>query len=114
MDWLFSSILYIVTTMTKETAQFLINVTEHCGNQEANLRENYSGRCMYGRDTCAIVVDNQMQLMSDLIQYMADNVMGPDDDEKPQGDESWNWEGGPIPDIDSLRIDSMGRGVVIY
>ena len=93
--------------MTKETANFLVMVTEHCGNQEADLRENYSGRGMYGRETCAIVVDNQMQLVSDLIQFMGDNVV----DDNPRG---LAWEGGNIPDINSLRIDSMGRGVVIY
>ena len=93
--------------MTKETADFLVMVTEHCGNQEANLRENYSGRGMYGRECCAIVVNNQMQLVSDLIQFMGDNVV----DDNPFG---LAWEGGNIPDIDSLRIDSMGRGVVIY
>ena len=94
--------------MTKETADFLVMVCEHCGNQEADLRENYSGRGMYGRECYAIVVDNQMQLVSDLIQFMGDNVHGDED----KGE--MIWDGGEIPDIDSLRIDSMGRGVVIY
>ena len=97
--------------MNKETAQFLVNVTEHCGNQEANLRENYSGRGMYGEKTCAIVVDSETQLITDLIQYMADNVCDTEDGEN-QG-----WCGGPIPNVSSLRfhIDSMGlHSVVIY
>lgn len=95
--------------MTKETADYLVMVSEHCGNQEADLREDYSGRCMYGQETCAIVVDSQTQLIADLIQFMADNVCDTNEGEENQG-----WCGGPIPDISSLRIDSMGRDVVIY
>lgn len=95
--------------MTKDFADFLVMVCEHCGNQEADLRENYSGRGMYGAETCAIVVNSQTQLISDLVQFMADNVC-----DTNEGQENQGWCGGPIPDVDSLRIDSMGRGVVIY
>ncbi len=96
--------------MTKELAEFFVMVSEHCGNQEAGLRKNYSGRGMYGRETAAIVVNSQTQLIADLIQYMGDNVSDSEDGEVL----AQSWEGGPIPEVGSLSIDSMGRGVVIY
>jgi hypothetical protein len=99
--------------MNKETAEFLVKVSEECGNQEATLREDYSGRGMYGSQTCAVTVDSQMTLIQDLIQFMSTNVYDTDDDtdnSKPNE----GWSGGPVPDCDGLRIDSMGRGVVIY
>ena len=94
--------------MTKELAEFLCKVTNECGNQEADLRETYSGRGMYGRETCAVVVDSQCQLISDLVQYMNDNVHG----DEEAGEMIWN--GGEIPNADGLQWDLMGRGVVIY
>jgi hypothetical protein len=97
--------------MNKETAEFLVNISEHCGNQEADLRENYLGRGMYGNNTAAVVVDNYGQLLADILQYMADNVSDSEDGEVL----AQTWEGGPVPDIDGgFRIDNMGRGVVIY
>ena len=96
--------------MNKELAEFLAKVTNHSGNQEADVRENYSGRGMYGRETYAIVVNSETQLISDLVQYMAESVCDTNEGEENQG-----WCGGQIPDSDGgLRVDSMGRDVVIY
>ena len=95
--------------MTKEMAEFLKEASENAGN-ECDIREDYSGRGMYGRETYAIVVNSETHLISDLVQYMAESVCDTNEGEENQG-----WCGGQIPDSDGgLRVDSMGRDVVIY
>lgn len=94
--------------MTKEFAQFLVEVTEHCGNQEIDLREGYSGRGMYGRETCSVVVNSPLQLITDMTEYIRTNLGDDDNGNFP-------WLGGEVPEPEVLRMDSMGRdSVVIY
>lgn len=74
---------------------------------EAEVREDYSGRGMYGKQTAAIVFDQMGELMAIVAkasQYAADTTEYEDE------------EGNRIPDTDDLieevqkfRFDSMGR-----
>jgi len=93
--------------MTKELAEFLVRATEHCGTQEIDHRTAYSGRGMYGQTTHAVVVNDTNGLLVDLIQYVREEI----EDAVPTEEllES-------IPDVSSvhLRMDNMGRDVVIY
>lgn len=101
--------------MNKETAQFLVEVTDYYGNQEATIRENYSGRGMYGRETVAIVVDSFGQLLADVLNYIRDNIGDYRDAE--DGYKVTTWEGSNlnlIEEIGQFSVDSMGHGVVIY
>lgn len=90
--------------MTKEFAQFLVDATENAGNQEIKLREDYCGRGMYNRTTCAVIVDNPLQLISDIVTFFKEGI---DINQK-------TWEGKEIPDPDSLVMDQLGMGYVIY
>lgn len=82
--------------MTKEQADFLVKVSESCGNQDIDLRNDYSGRSFYGRTTCGVVVNSLPVLLVDVINYMKDN----------------NVEN--VPDFDGLSIDSMARDIILY
>lgn len=87
--------------MNIELANLLKEASEHSGN-EREIREDYSGRGMSSRETCAVVVDSFEQLFSDVLVYFKDHVC----DAK--------YEGRDIPNINSLRIDNMGRRIVLY
>lgn len=93
--------------MNIEFAKFLKRVCEEVGNQECDLRENYSGRGMYGRETVGIVVDSVPMLLSDVLQWVNDNISDYSDGVK-------SWDGGEIPDTSDLRIDNMGRSTILY
>ncbi len=94
--------------MTKEQAEFLKEATESSGNQEIDVRSDYSGRCMYGQKTYAVVVDNLTQLMADALNYVRDAVEVNEDSGDVKVD------GKPMPSFEDFRQDSMGLGVVIY
>lgn len=82
--------------MTKEQAQFLVEVTEMCGNQDISLREGYSGRGMFGRETFGVVIESLPILLADVINYARDQKM---DD---------------APDFQGFSTDNMGRDIIIY
>lgn len=92
--------------MKIEQAKFLQRVTEDQGNQECDLREDYSGRCMYGATTAGIVVDSLPQLLTDVLNYMNDKV--------GESDIQMEWNGGDVPHFTGFRTDSMGRSMIIY
>ena len=98
--------------MTKELAEFLRDATNHCGQQEIDVRENYSGRGMYDRTTYAVVVDNPMELMINVVQHIRETIENMED----QGKNFRLYEFIPeVSDVAALRTDSMGRsGTVIY
>lgn len=87
-------------------AKWLVEAAENAGN-EAELRDDYHGRGMGDTSTNGVVVDSAVQLLSDVIQYVGEQVRDIDGE--------MMWEGGIIPEIQSLRIDNMGAGkVIIY
>jgi hypothetical protein len=85
--------------MTKAQAEFLKEATEYCGNQEIDLRSDYSGRGMYGKETCGVVVDSLTVLLADCIAYIKE-VLNDNID--------------AIPELDSFKTDNMGRSIIIY
>lgn len=92
--------------MTIEQAKFLQRVTLDQGNQECEIREDYSGRGMYGRVTVGIVIDSLPQLLTDVLNYVNANV---------QNDEFMvEWSGGNVPNFIGFNTDNMGRSMILY
>jgi hypothetical protein len=87
--------------MELTTANFLVNAIRDQGN-EAEVREDYSGRGMLGRTTSGIVVESQSGLLTDVVAYI--KKMG---QENPQ----FIFD---IPDMPHFREDSMGRDMILY
>jgi hypothetical protein len=99
--------------MTKEMAEFFQEVSENAGN-ECDIRDDYSGRGMYGKTTYAVVIDSQVQLLTDILQYFADSLSDvmEDDDGTTAGYVCYN--GKEIPNPMNFSVDNMGLRVVIY
>lgn len=89
--------------MTKEQAKFFVNASEYCGNQDIELRENYSGRGMFGFETCGVVVNNLTQLMCDAIQYVKETALDGNVEVLEK-----------IPDFQGFRTDNMAMDTIIY
>jgi len=83
--------------MTKEQANFFKDALDNDDIYPVEIRDNYSGRGMYGKTTFAIVTDS----VSDLIPALLRQAQ-----EDPES----------MPDfsIFKLRQDNMGLGVVLY
>jgi hypothetical protein len=92
--------------MTKEMAEFLQAASENAGN-ECDIREDYSGRGMYGKTTHGVVVDSVTQLLADVIQHVRENIGETEDG-------TLTWDGGEIPDPDSFRTDNMAMQTIVY
>lgn len=82
--------------MTKEQAEFLIKVTEECGNQDITLCDDYSARYAYGEKTYGVIVESALILMVDIINYAREIKM---DD---------------VPYFEGLDTDNMGKDVILY
>jgi trehalose-6-phosphate synthase len=101
--------------MTKEFAQFLVKAAEHCGTvEDIQIRESYSGRGMYGQETCAVIVSSYTggmgELLLNVVQYIKEKI---EDMSLRELENSTDF----IPDISDLKTlqtDSMGHGMVIY
>lgn len=84
--------------MTHDEAEVLAAGLQHIG-AEYTINRDYSGRGMYGEMTCAVRVSDPLILLEALAAY-TNNIH--------------NQELESLPDFSDLRVDSMGRGVVIY
>ena len=72
-------------------------------DEDGEVREDYSGRCMYGETTHAVVFDSKGDYERALVRASYElGVRGSDDVE------------GVLSDLDNLRTDSMGLGIVVY
>ncbi len=83
--------------MKQNVAEALANALECELGIEVNLRDSYSGRCMYGKTTWAISGDFGMGDIAVAWAYAVQT----DPDLQPNH-------------LDSLSEDSMGLGVVVY
>jgi len=83
--------------MTKEHAQFFKSALEYDG-EECDLREDYSGRGMMGKQTCGIVFSGPTILMASVLTYIKEN-------EIPHSQ---------IPDLEIIKVDNMGMDVIWY
>lgn len=82
--------------MNIKTAEFLVE--NAC--RDATVRERYSGRGMYGKETCGVVTDDAFQLVVDALQSAIKGFF--DEDEAQE------------LDFTNLRIDNMGLDWIIY
>lgn len=99
--------------MNIELARLLKNICEDVGNQECEIREEYSGRGMMGRTTAGIVIDSVPLLVADILQWVSGNI-GRREDENQKGCGFHEWLGPEIPDMTDLRVDNMGRQTILY
>jgi len=88
--------------MTKESMEALIDAGLDIG-VAIKGREEYSGRGMNGKTTCAVVADRVVDIIAVAAQA------------------GWAWRDGReeddreiVDDLSGLRLDSMGTGVVVY
>lgn len=97
--------------MNIELANFLKKAAEHCGN-EADIREEYSGRGMYGRSTAAVVVNSLPELMLNVIQYTREIV---ENNQELEDVAVTLLDAIPeVADLGRLRTDSMGHDTILY
>lgn len=89
--------------MTKAEALILIEGLHNC-QIDHNLREDYIGRGM-SVPTHAVCVSSPLDLIPALASSLTVHA---------QEDPDAFQEPGVIPKFDQLRMDSMGKGVVIY
>lgn len=85
--------------MGRELAEAIIEAIE-CSGAEAKLRENYSGRGMYGETTCGVVTDES------LVFVIGSVISAPELFAEDEGFAKF--------DVGVLRSDSMGLGIIIY
>lgn len=98
--------------MKLETAKALVDTAYDMGHtqEDISLREDYSGRGMYGKSTAAVVVDN--------IAFLACIAFELGASLESRGGTAIDEIGGAMEnisqDLKNLRSDSMGRGYVVY
>ena len=80
--------------MDMKTAETIIMYQE---SGDLELYEDYSGRGMYGETTCGIVFDNIGELLAAVAEAMLNEPENID-----------------VHSLARVRIDSMGRGSIIY
>lgn len=100
----------------KEAAAKMLFEAASDADLEVEIREDYSGRGMYGKTTFAVVVDDVMDLLAATIKYAAEvgydvgyAVAIEEATKGSLGDDKFE-----APDFRNLRTDSMGMRVVVY
>lgn len=85
--------------MKIEFAEWLINADASHGDAEeaATLMDGYSGRGMYGNETCAVTTGDVMGLLLSAIKEAAENP-----------------DGVPAEKPVYLRTDSLGTNQIVY
>jgi len=81
--------------MTKELADFFRNALEYAG-EDAEVREDYSGRGMFGKTTVGIVFISSTLLMAAVLDYVRET------------------KAEIQLDFKSIRQDNIGRGIIWY
>lgn len=89
--------------MTKEIANFLVEVSEDRGH-DAEVREGYSGRGMMGEETYGVVIESVEQLLADVLNWMNDEADNNSVINLPQG----------FFPPSGFRSDNMGRRIILY
>lgn len=84
--------------MKIEQANFIKDALEFVG-EEASIREDYSGRGMFGKTTVGVVVDNQSRILPAVLTFIKENELTHDE----------------IPDFDGpFNSDNMARDIILY
>lgn len=83
--------------MTKEQANFFKEALDNDDVYPVETRDDYSGRAMYGKTTCAVVIDGVSDLIPALLRQAQEDPAS-------------------MPDFSvfKLRQDNMGLGIVLY
>ena len=85
----------IKNKMTKELADFFKNALEYAG-EDAEVREDYSGRGMFGKTTIGTVFASPTLLMAAVLDYVRETKA-------------------EIPlDFESIRQDNIGLKIIWY
>jgi hypothetical protein len=93
--------------MQLETAKIIAEVAEDAGNENVSLREDYSGRGMYGQTTAGLVVGSLGDLLP-LVAAAAAQL------ERQQGEEGVMDIDTFIGSLERIRTDNMGRDLIVY
>ena len=100
--------------MNIDTAKFINGAFVHAGNEGCDIREEYSGRGMYGKSVPALVVDNPGDVLPICLGYVKDRL----EDIAESGDiAALKRYVEALPDFTemaSLRMDNMGNRTVLY
>lgn len=94
--------------MDLELAETLVQVCEDYGI-EVSLRESYSGRGMYGKDTAGVVLEEGD--IGDLLAAVINNAtcfIAEEEEPVEFFDLAERFE------VNKFRTDSMGRGMILY
>lgn len=103
--------------MNIDTAKFINGAFAHAGNEGCDIREEYSGRGMFGKTTPALVVDNPGDVLPICLGYIKDRLeeivdLGGDD--AMIALRSYVQALPDFAEMASLRTDSMGLRTVVY
>lgn len=97
--------------MDKELAEVLVQVLEDEGI-EAEIRESYSGRGMFGKETTGVVInDYDVDPLGALLQAVINNATCFIQEEEEPVD---FFDLSEKFSIGNLRTDSMGLGMIVY
>ncbi len=109
--------------MKLETAKKIVEAAENIGGLDVKLHDNYSGRCMFGRNTAGVVFGSLGELLKS-VAYAAKEMAEEDNPEDgligddPDSNENVNYDPFQlekfIEDLSNVRTDSMGRDTIIY
>ncbi len=83
--------------MTEEQAKFFVEACEE-DSIEVDHRTGYSGRCMYGKETHGIVIEDIGLLLGAAMRKMSHEAVGFE----------------TLFDIFEPKMDSMGLGTIVY
>jgi hypothetical protein len=84
--------------MTSEVAELL-------AENNGEIRDNYSGRCMYGAQTFAVVYDDGSQFQEAILDAAFRLGQDADDDHDAYD---------KLMQLREIRTDNMGLGIVVY
>ena len=102
--------------MTEEQANKMVEVVEQSG-YDCDIREDYSGRGMYGRTTYGVVCKVGPREVKDLLveHFIEEREMDDDDFDRDDYDEEELYEEMSEHELfPSLRSDTMGLSVIYY
>ncbi len=94
--------------MKQWVAEALAKEAEDLGI-EVEIRIDYSGRGMYGKETVGVVVDNPLTLI-----HLAANVVAGLSEAREEDPEATDKMRAFSKELTGLRMDSMGTQTIVY
>lgn len=84
----------------------------NCNGNEASIEEEYSGRCMYGDTTPAIIADCDLSEVNRHIRIATAELL--DSNEHPKEELSFSEIADMLSKYELRKRDNMGRDYVYY